>query len=68
MLVFSPNLADASQILGALEVYDRSVMLSSIMLPLSVSLASAASPADVVLVDQQGHAYPAYLVEDGQKV
>jgi hypothetical protein len=66
VLVFSPSLADASQILGALEVYDRSIMLSSVVLPLSASLASAASPAEVVLVDQQGHAYSAYLVEAGQ--
>ncbi|KAG2339398.1 hypothetical protein BDR05DRAFT_621493 [Suillus weaverae] len=29
-------------------------------------LASVASPADLVLVDQEGHAYSAYLVEAGQ--
>jgi hypothetical protein len=57
VLVFSPSLEDVPQILSVLEVYDRSVLLSSVVLPLSASLASTASPADVVLVDQQGHAY-----------
>jgi hypothetical protein len=66
VLVFSPNLADASPILGALEAYNRSVVVSAVVLPLSASLESAGSPADLVLIDQQGHAYPTYLVEAGQ--
>jgi hypothetical protein len=32
----------------------------------SATVASAVSPPDVVLVDLQGHAYLAYLVEAGQ--
>ncbi|KAG1724138.1 hypothetical protein EDD22DRAFT_789962 [Suillus occidentalis] len=39
--------------------YNRNVVVS-------VPLASAGSPADVVFVDLQGHAYLAYVVEAGQ--
>jgi ethanolamine utilization protein EutP (predicted NTPase) len=66
VLVFSPNLADASPILSMQEAYNRSVVLSAVVLPLSASLASVASSADLFLVDQQSHAYSAYLVEAGQ--
>jgi hypothetical protein len=66
VLVFSPTPADASPILCALEAYDRSAVLSTVVSPLSASLTSVASPTDVVIVDQQGRAYSAYLVEAGQ--
>ncbi|KAG2749040.1 hypothetical protein P692DRAFT_20954002 [Suillus brevipes Sb2] len=66
VLVFSPSLADASPILGALEAYNRSVVVTAVVLPLSASLTPDASPADLVLIDQQGYAYSAYLVEVGQ--
>ncbi|KAG2352900.1 monooxygenase [Suillus spraguei] len=63
VLVFAPSHADATPILGALEAYDRSVVRSAVVLPSSASVMSIASPADFVLVDQEGHAYSAYLVE-----
>ncbi|KAG2339393.1 hypothetical protein BDR05DRAFT_1003356 [Suillus weaverae] len=63
VLVFAPSHADATPILGALEAYDTSIVRSAVVLP---SSASATSPADLVLVDQEGHAYSAYLVEAGQ--
>jgi hypothetical protein len=66
VLVFSPSVADASQILGALGAYDRSVVVSAVVLPFGIIKASVESPADVVLIDQQGHGYSAYLVEAGQ--
>ncbi|KAG2339394.1 hypothetical protein BDR05DRAFT_1003357 [Suillus weaverae] len=68
VLVFSPSLADSSPVLGALEAYDKSVVLSAVVLPLSAALTlmPVPSPADLVLVDQQNHAYSAYLVEAGQ--
>ncbi|KAG1777061.1 hypothetical protein EV702DRAFT_1105381, partial [Suillus placidus] len=66
VLVFAPSHADATPILGALEAYDTSVVRSAVVLPSSASATSVASPADLVLVDQEGHAYSAYLVEAGQ--
>jgi hypothetical protein len=48
------------------EAYNRGVVLSAVVLPLSASLASVASSADLFLVDQRSHAYSAYLVEAGQ--
>ena len=55
VLVFVLSLADAPPILGALEAYNRSAMVLAVVLPLSASsLTSAGSPADVILVDQQG--------------
>jgi hypothetical protein len=52
--------------LGALEAYNRSVVVTAVVLPLSASLTPDASPADLVLIDQQGYACSAYLVEVGQ--
>ncbi|KAG1870457.1 FAD binding domain-containing protein [Suillus tomentosus] len=66
VLVFAPSHADAAPILGALEVYDTSVVRSAVVLPSSASVTSVASPADLVFVDQEGHGYSAYLVEAGQ--
>jgi hypothetical protein len=66
VLVFVPSLAGATSILGALEAYDKSVVRSAVVLPSSAADVTVASPADLVLVDQEGHAYSAYLVEDGQ--
>jgi hypothetical protein len=66
VLVFTPNLTGATPILGALEAYDKSVVQSAVILPSSATGITAASPADFVLVDQGGHAYPAYLVEADQ--
>ncbi|KAG2051896.1 FAD/NAD(P)-binding domain-containing protein [Suillus hirtellus] len=65
MLVFAPSLADATPILGALEAYDKSVVRSAVVLPSSASVTPVASP-DLVLVDREGYAYSAYLVEAGQ--
>ncbi|KAG1777062.1 FAD binding domain-containing protein [Suillus placidus] len=66
VLVFTPNHADATPILGALEAYDTSVVRSAVILPSSAIGVTVACPADLVLVDQEGHAYSAYLVEAGQ--
>ncbi|KAG1791973.1 FAD binding domain-containing protein [Suillus plorans] len=65
MLVFSPSLADATPILGALEAYDKSVVRSAVVLPSSASVMPVTSP-HLVLVDRDGYAYSAYLVEAGQ--
>ncbi|KAG1856177.1 FAD binding domain-containing protein [Suillus tomentosus] len=65
MLVFTPSLADATSIWDALEAYDKSIVRSAVVLPSSASVASVASP-DLVLVDREGYAYSAYLVEAGQ--
>jgi 2-polyprenyl-6-methoxyphenol hydroxylase-like FAD-dependent oxidoreductase len=66
VLVFAPSHADAASIMDALEAYDGSVVRSALILPSSASVTFVASPADLVLVDQEGHAYSAYLVEAGQ--
>jgi 2-polyprenyl-6-methoxyphenol hydroxylase-like FAD-dependent oxidoreductase len=66
VLVFAPSHADAASILDALEAYDGSIVRSVVILPSSASVTSVASTADLVLVDQEGHAYSAYLVEAGQ--
>ncbi|KAG2362747.1 FAD binding domain-containing protein [Suillus spraguei] len=66
VLVFVPSLADAIPILNALEAYDKSVVRLTVILPSSASVTPVASPADLVLVDREGHAYSAYLVEAGQ--
>ncbi|KAG0704756.1 FAD binding domain-containing protein [Suillus ampliporus] len=67
VLVFAPSLADATPILGALEACDHSVVRKAVILPSSASVAPIVSPcADVVLVDQEGYAYSAYLVEANQ--
>ncbi|KAG1727592.1 FAD binding domain-containing protein [Suillus lakei] len=63
MLVFAPSLADSSPILGALEAYGKDVVRSAVVLPSSTQVTPVASPADLVLVDQEGHAHSAYLVE-----
>ncbi|KAG2358919.1 FAD binding domain-containing protein [Suillus spraguei] len=63
VLVFAPSHADATPILSALEAYDTSVVRSAVVLPSSASVMSVASPANFVLVDQESHAYSAYLVE-----
>ncbi|KAG1791742.1 FAD binding domain-containing protein [Suillus plorans] len=66
ILVFAPSLADATPVLGALETYDKSVVRSAVVLPSSASVTSVASPVDLVLIDREGHAYSAYLMEAGQ--
>ncbi|KAG2358921.1 FAD binding domain-containing protein [Suillus spraguei] len=66
VLVFAPSHGDATPILGALEAYDTSVVRSAVVLPSSASVTSVTSPADFVLVDEEGHAYSAYLMEAGQ--
>ncbi|KAG2125949.1 FAD binding domain-containing protein [Suillus clintonianus] len=66
IVVFAPTLADATPILGALEAFDNSVVQSAVVLPSSASVTPVASSADLVLVDQEGHAYSAYLVEADQ--
>ncbi|KAG1875472.1 FAD binding domain-containing protein [Suillus subalutaceus] len=63
MLVFAPSLADATPILGALEAYNQSVVRSAVVVPSSASVTSVASPADLVLVDREGYAYSAYLMQ-----
>ncbi|KAG1812528.1 uncharacterized protein BJ212DRAFT_1483141 [Suillus subaureus] len=60
------RLCDATLILNTLEVYDESVIPSAVVLPSSASVTSVASSANLVLVDQERHAYSAYLVESGQ--
>ncbi|KAG1867156.1 FAD binding domain-containing protein [Suillus subalutaceus] len=66
VLVFAPSLVGATPILGALEAYDKSVVRSAIVLPSSAIGVPVAAPADLVLVDEDGHAYSAYLIEVGQ--
>ncbi|KAG0708098.1 FAD binding domain-containing protein [Suillus ampliporus] len=62
-IVFAPSPADAAPILAALEPYDKSLLCSVVILPSSASAIPVASPADFVLLDQEDHAYSAYLVE-----
>ncbi|KAG1884186.1 FAD binding domain-containing protein [Suillus subluteus] len=66
VLVFAPSLGGAKPILGALEAYDKSVVRSAVVLPSSATGVTVASATDLVLVDQEGHAYSAYLMEAGQ--
>ncbi|KAG0704743.1 FAD binding domain-containing protein [Suillus ampliporus] len=67
VLVFAPSLADATPILGALEACDKSVVRKAVVLPLSAPVTPVASSCvDVVLVDQEGYAHSAYLVEADQ--
>ncbi|KAG2035884.1 FAD binding domain-containing protein [Suillus americanus] len=66
VLVFAPSATDATQILGALEAYDKSVVRSAVVLPSSTPVTPVASPADLVLVDRESYAYSAYLMEAGQ--
>jgi hypothetical protein len=63
VVVFAPSLADATPILESLESCNKSVVRSAVILPSSAPDAHVASPADLVLLDQEGHAYSAYLVE-----
>ncbi|KAG2048002.1 hypothetical protein BDR06DRAFT_984955 [Suillus hirtellus] len=65
-LVFAPSLADATPTLGALEAYDKSVVRSAVVLLSSASVTPVASPVGLVLVDREGYAYSAYIVEVGQ--
>ncbi|OJA17088.1 hypothetical protein AZE42_12196 [Rhizopogon vesiculosus] len=66
VLVFTPSPADATPILAALEWCDKSIMQSAVILPSSTPATPFASAANFVLVDQEGHAYSAYLVEASQ--
>ncbi|KAG1882163.1 FAD binding domain-containing protein [Suillus subluteus] len=59
VLVFAPGLADATPILGALEAYDKNVVRSAVVLPSSASMTP-------VLVDREGYAHSAYLMEADQ--
>jgi hypothetical protein len=49
--------------LTALESCDKSVVRSAVVLPSSAPAAHATSSADLDLLDQEGHAYAAYLGE-----
>jgi hypothetical protein len=51
---------------GALEAYDKSVVQSAVVLPSSATGVTVASPADLVLVDRDDHAYSAYQMEVDQ--
>ncbi|KAG0702989.1 FAD binding domain-containing protein [Suillus ampliporus] len=67
VLMFAPSLADATPILGALEACDTSVVRKAVVLPSSAPVAPVAAPCvDVILVDQEGYAHSAYLVEPNQ--
>ncbi|KAG0702987.1 FAD binding domain-containing protein [Suillus ampliporus] len=66
VLVFAPSLSDATPILDALETCDRSVVRTTVVLPSSAPVTPVASPADLVLVDKEGYAHSAYLVEANQ--
>ncbi|KAG2118481.1 FAD binding domain-containing protein [Suillus clintonianus] len=66
VLVFAPSLADAAPILGALEAWDKSVVRSAVVLPSFTSVTDVSTLADLVLVDQDGYAYSAYLMEAGK--
>jgi len=61
-----PSPADATQILAALEPYDKGVIRSAVILPSSAPASPVVSSADLVLLDQDNHAYSAYLVEATQ--
>jgi hypothetical protein len=52
--VFDPSHADATPILCALEANDTSIVRSAVVL--SVSVTFVASPAELILVDQDDHA------------
>jgi hypothetical protein len=54
--VFTLSHADATPILGALEAYNTSFVQSAVVPPSSVSVTSVASPAELILVDQEDHA------------
>ncbi|KAG1745464.1 FAD binding domain-containing protein [Suillus paluster] len=66
VLVFVPSLSDATPILSALEACDKGLVRLAVVLPSLAPVTPVASPADVVLVDQEGHAHSAYLVEANQ--
>ncbi|OAX33194.1 hypothetical protein K503DRAFT_869695 [Rhizopogon vinicolor AM-OR11-026] len=66
VLVFASSTADATPILTALESLNKSVVRIAVMLPSPAPVAHVACPADLVLLDQGGHAYSAYLVETRQ--
>ncbi|KAG2147740.1 FAD binding domain-containing protein [Suillus bovinus] len=66
VLVFAPSHADATLILGMLEAYNTNIVRPVVVLPPSASVTPIASSAFLVLVDQEGYAYSAYLVETGQ--
>ncbi|OJA16660.1 hypothetical protein AZE42_09261 [Rhizopogon vesiculosus] len=65
ILVFAPTPASATPILAALERY-KTVVQSGVILPSSAPVTPFTSAANFVLVDQEGHAYSAYLVEASQ--
>jgi hypothetical protein len=65
IVVFAPSLTDATPILAALE-YDKNIVRSAVVVPSTAPAAHVASPADIVLLDQEGHAYTAYLLEATQ--
>ncbi|KAG1745451.1 uncharacterized protein EDB91DRAFT_1246325 [Suillus paluster] len=66
LVVFTPSLADATPILGALEACDKTIVRSAVVLPPSAPAIPIASPVDLVLVGQEGCVHSAYLVEDTQ--
>ncbi|OAX35483.1 hypothetical protein K503DRAFT_868232 [Rhizopogon vinicolor AM-OR11-026] len=66
VIVFAPSPADATSDLGVLEPCDKSIVRSAVILSSSAPAVHVACPADLVLLDQGGHAYFAYLVEASQ--
>ncbi|OAX43063.1 hypothetical protein K503DRAFT_732282 [Rhizopogon vinicolor AM-OR11-026] len=66
VVVFAPSAADATPILAALESRNKSVVRTAVILPSSAPAVHVACPTDLVLLDQGGHAYSAYLVEASQ--
>jgi 2-polyprenyl-6-methoxyphenol hydroxylase-like FAD-dependent oxidoreductase len=62
VLVFGPDVASATDILGTLSTYPRAPVRLVVVLPQG----SAASEVDV-LVDEAGHAYRGYLAERGDR-
>ena len=69
VLVFSPDVGSAEDIIGVLSSYPRDIIRSVVVLPqeaVATESSTAMAGADVV-IDAAGHAYRAYLTEKGEK-
>ena len=69
VLVFSPDVESAEDIIGALSSYAQDIIRIVVVLPqdaVATESSTVTSRADVV-VDAAGHAYRAYLTEKGEK-
>ncbi|KAG1865171.1 hypothetical protein C8R48DRAFT_772871 [Suillus tomentosus] len=62
---FSNISVDTNPIWGVLETCDTSVMRSAVILSSSTSVTPVASPAGLVLLDQEDYTFSAYLMEAG---